>query len=173
MMRMMRRFQAWRTAERGFTTATIAILMMPVLIGAMGYSFDNARLIYAKQFLQGRADLAAQAALTTAGVFGSTIRLDSTAVQTVGASDYCNNTAMKRPQLLSGSCNAKVTIVGSMLSVDQLCAMPAFPGASYARYGVTLNASETIPTMFMQIVGIQQFDLSNITSTSLIRGRNC
>lgn len=56
--------RAWQQAERGFSAAAILLLAMPLLLGAFGYGFDSIRLSYIKTYLQGRADLAVQTAVT-------------------------------------------------------------------------------------------------------------
>lgn len=54
----------WQHAEGGFSAAAILILALPLLLGAFGYGFDSLRLSYLKTYLQGRADLAVQTAVT-------------------------------------------------------------------------------------------------------------
>jgi hypothetical protein len=164
------RIQSWRSAERGFSSAAIFILALPLLVGAMGYGFDNSRFLYVKTYLQGRADLATQAALSNVGMSGSQILIDGSALQT--ASDlYCANTASKRGSsgMLSNSCQPSVFVVGSPLNNSQFCTrLSASSG-----YGLQLVTQEHVPTVFMKLIGIHELVISQLKSQALLRARSC
>lgn len=91
------------TMERGFSTAAIFILMLPLLLGAFGYAFDSLRVTYTKRYLQGRLDLATQAGAavsytTQDGLIrlGDPDQLRGESAIAQAYAVYAQNTALKR-----------------------------------------------------------------------------
>lgn len=170
-------------SDRGFSTAAVFILALPLLVGAFGLGVDTVRLVYIQNYLQGRADLATQSAVTTSYTNTSN-RLVYLGAKSDGGTGqvsldralavYKSNTLAKRNNgflsPLTGS-NGSPAIVtfGSPRTAAQLC-LPASDPRS--QYGVTLTVGEKIPTTFLKILNIQSMDIT-IKSTALVRGRNC
>lgn len=62
MVRLTRAAREWRLYERGISSIAVFILAFPVFILAFGIGVDVIRLGYAKRIVQGRLDVAVQAA---------------------------------------------------------------------------------------------------------------
>jgi uncharacterized membrane protein len=170
MNRVRDRFKAWRLGERGLSSAAIFILALPLLCGAMGYSIDMTRVIFVKKYVQDRADLAVQGAISEVDVTGGTINITNVATN-AAVTLYCNNTASKRMVhgMLSGACVASANVDGAPISSTAFCANLV----TGTRYGIALQAVETVPMTFLKLVGINEYKLTNIKSTAYLRARNC
>ncbi len=177
-------FHRWRKKESGFSTAALVIIGMPLLVGAFGLGFDSVRAVYIKEYLQGRADLATQAAVaisyTNPGdqkIYLGTPTLGTSVSTSTANSLYIQNTVTKRQTSLTASGflaprsstygNPSTVVIGQPLMRSQICLPP-----TTIDYGVTMTVKEQVPTTFLRIIGIQSLDL-NVTSTSIVRGRNC
>lgn len=196
---MWKRIQAWRMQESGIAIGALAILMMPVFIGAFGYGVDSARAIYAKEVIQGRLDLAVQAATTAppgAKVLANgNFLLDPTLAPQTAKTLYKTNTASLRPHLLlcaagvvaptsstapttmDQKCSGYARVVGTQITYAEansglLCTSNLNQDAT-RRYGVAYVVYESVPTMFMRIVGTQSMPLGRVRAESLVRAANC
>jgi hypothetical protein len=168
---MLRGIRQWRLAERGFSNAVVMILAMPLIMGMMGYVFDNGRLVYLTQVVQSRAEGAVQSAVNRAETNPQTSYVTLVNAPAAARTIYCTNTANMRPVNLSSGCNPAITQIGAgSITAAQLC-VPIT--ATSVKYGLRLTAQETIPTMFMHIIGIKTFTLTNVSADALLRGRNC
>ncbi len=194
---MIQRIRNWRRAEQGMSGAALLILSLPLIIGVFGFGFDVLRLNYAHRFAQGRLDLATQdAAATTYTAEDGSIRLGSPnnpdEWREVAYNSYAGNTENKRG---SGNtayllkCNtASVTgdeLGGECSGVATIVRPESWPddnppiGFDFCNrvstgdvYGVHYDVEETVPTVFMRILGINQFTFT-ASSEALIRQRNC
>lgn len=156
--------------ERGFSNALLMIVAMPVVLGALGFAFDTARLTYVAETLQSRAELAVQSATNMASTSVTGLVTFDTDAATAAQTIYCSNTAAARGTMLAGTCQASVSTVGAPVTVAQMCSASA---AGAPRYGLTIVARETVPTVFLRILGVRTVELSNVTGTALLRARNC
>lgn len=178
------------------------ILLLPLIIGVFGYGFDSLRLLYVKNLVQVRADAATQAGValnyTTVidgeerVVLGSPVDVEAGETAMVQAYDnYGINTTLMRPpnsniltcsgvpltihpnastlNPTSEACAQATAIIGTPISNSDLCSRRTVA----AEYGVQLRVNETVDTVFLRILGKNQFHLTNITSSSLVRGANC
>lgn len=179
----MTRVRNWLKGERGFSTAAVFIIALPLLVGVFGLAFDSVRLVYIKSYLQGRADLATQSAVNTSYTNPANRLIylgrpsdGGTGQSSINVADsfYAQNTASKRGTggFLSstGTYGQPTTaLFGAPLTPAQLCLPPATSGT---KYGVTMTVQENVPTTFLKILGISSMPVS-IESTALVRGRNC
>lgn len=164
------RVRQWKLAERGFSTAAIAIIALPLLMMALGVGFDIARLNFIRNMTQSHADLSAQSAVNLAYTSSDgKLQLTSNALPEAKKL-YCDNTGQLRPGMLSGSCNPTSSQEGGPLDVNQFCSPLNI--TSPTRYGLKLEATETVIPVFMKVAGIKQFDMK-ITTTALLRARTC
>lgn len=174
----------WRKKEHGFAIAVLFVVLMPVMVGMVGYSLDFGRYNVLRSTIQNRADLATQAALTlaetqvviTGGVSEGRIII-SPATLTEAKRIYCANTAAYRTQgiLADASCNVSYRIVAlngasitNGVSLAQLCDPKLGP-----RYGVEMTIDERIDTTFLGIIGIDTMAIQNMKSEALFRPGNC
>lgn len=187
----MNKFREWRWAERGASSAALVILSLPLIIGVFGFGFDTLRLNYIQRYAQGRVDLATQAAAaTTYTDTNGAIRLGSPSDpyewETVAYDSYARNTSDKRGSgntasmfqcstesvtggSSSGDCAGVASVVGTEPPVGfDFCNTIS----SGDVYGVRYDVVETVPTVFLRIIGIQDFTFS-VSSETLIRQRNC
>lgn len=166
-MRWFRRLLASRN-ESGFATAALFMVMLPVAVSMIGFSFDFARIAYIKSDLQGNADLAVQAASNIGYSDGGRIVLGKPGQPNFSVNEaaaiYCENANHRND---CGSIT-RVFTVGSPVTIAQLCS----PVSSGETYGLRLIATETIDTVFLRIVGVPTFTLE-IDSTALVRPRSC
>lgn len=186
----MNKLREWRWAERGASSAALIILSMPLMIGAFGFGFDVLRFNYVQRYAQGRVDLATQAAAaTTYTDVDGAIRLgsqwDPYEWETVAYDSYARNTEDKRGDAESVAmfhcpvesvtggfgeeCAGIATIVGTEPPIgfnfcDQV--------RSGDVYGVRYEVTETVPNVFLRIIGIPDFTFT-VGSETLIRQRNC
>lgn len=181
---MFRAFNAWRRQEFGFSIGVMFLLGMPVLIGGFGLAFDTARVVYVKSYLQGRADIAVQAAVGQAYSSGGKITLGDPSKGgalvslATARSVYLANTESKRLNddstvgfLTSphGSYGVPIaTVVGKPLLPSQLCTAPT----AGVFYGVKMTVQEQVPSAFLQILGIKNLNVK-IVSQGLVHGKNC
>lgn len=180
----MKWFQRWRKGEQGFAIAVLFVVLMPVMVGMVGYSLDFGRYNVLRSTLQNRADLATQAALTLAqtkvvnagGAFQGRIIITPETL-TEAKRVYCANTAAYRAQgiLVDGSCNVSYRIIAlngasqvNGISMAKLCDPKNGP-----RYGIELTINEKIDTTFLGIIGIPTMAVSNMKSEALYRPGNC
>ena len=182
---MFRKFNSWFKSEKGFSTAAIFILGVPLLVGAFGLAFDSVRLVYIQQYIQGRADLATQAAVNVAYTNATDKKVylgnpvGGEAASTVTATTlYDTNTSSKRRAnggydgfLVSagGDYGTPVAeVIGEPLTGAQLCNQTDLT----PKYGVKMVVKEQIPATFLNIIGIHSFDM-DIVSSSWVRGKTC
>lgn len=154
--------------ESGFATAALFMLMMPVSVAMIGFSFDFARIAYIKTGLEGNANLAVQSAANIGFAENGRIVLGKPGQrdysERLAKTIYCENTN------ISGSCDSRVRTftVGRPVSIADLCS----PIGGGNTYGVRLIATETYDTVFMGLIGVPTFTLE-IDSTALVRPRSC
>lgn len=157
-----------QNSEEGFASATLSIIIVPLVVAMLGFSFDFARIAYIKNDLEGNANLAVQSASNIGFLDGGRIVMgrpgDSNYSAEQAVAIYCANANHR------GNCGsiANARIVGSPLPDAELCS-PISGGSSY---GLNLRATENIETIFLRIVGIPEFVL-DIESTALVRPGNC
>lgn len=165
---MYKYFQSLRNNESGFTTAALFMILMPLAVAMIGFSFDFARIAYIKSDLQGNADLAVQSASNIGYLDNGRIVLGRPGDTRYSAEQaeaiYCANSNHRNdcPSITN------VRVVGSPLTLAELCS----PIAAGQSYGLRLLAVETIDTVFLKILGIPTFTL-DIESTALVRPRTC
>ena len=180
----MKSIRTWLRAERGFGTAGMFILMLPVIVGIFGYGFESARAVWLKNYIQGRADMATFTATTHSTVTTSgKIVFKADAVPTA-YSEYLANTDTKRSDGLlicsgssvtngtlgpSGSCFGKAWIVAPAKGSPSFCGT----NSSANRYGIHYRLEEQVPATFLHIVGIQTLTLPVIDSETLLRAKDC
>jgi hypothetical protein len=174
----------WRKKEQGLAIAVLFVVLMPVMVGMVGYAIDFGRYNVLRSTLQNRADLATQASLTLAetqivsasGVNQGRIIITPTTL-TEAKRIYCANTADYRTRgiLADGACNVSYRIIAlngasaaTGVPVAQLCDPKAGP-----RYGIEMVISERINTTFLGIIGIETMAIQNLTSEALFRPGNC
>lgn len=180
----MKWFTRWRKSEKGFAIAVLFVVLMPVMVGMVGYSLDFGRYNVLRSTLQNRADLATQAALTLAettvvntpsGTQGRILITPSTLTEAKRV--YCANTAAYRSQgiLADGACNVSYSIIAlngasqaTGVSMAQLCDPKNGP-----RYGIEITVNERIDTTFLGVIGIPTMAVSNMKSEALYRPGNC
>lgn len=161
-------FKKLRSNESGFTTAALFMVLMPLAVAMIGFSFDFARIAYIKSDLQGNADLAVQSASNIGYLDNGRIILGRPGNTGYSAEQaeaiYCANSNHRSncPSITS------VRVVGTPLTLAELCS----PVAAGQSYGLRLLAVEDIDTVFLKILGIPQFTL-DIESTALVRPRTC
>lgn len=174
----------WRKDEQGFAIAVLFVVLMPVMVGMVGYSLDFGRYNVLRSTIQNRADLATQAALTLAetqvvGVGGAPQGriIITPATLTEAKRIYCVNTAAYRTQgiLADASCNVSYRIVAlngasaaNGVSMSKLCDPKTGP-----RYGIEMTINERIDTTFLGIIGIDTMAIENLKSEALFRPGNC
>lgn len=155
--------------EAGFATAALTMLLFPLAVAMIGFSFDFARIAYIRSDLQGNADLAVQSAsnigyLDSNGriVMGQPGNSGYSAEQAVDI--YCANANHRT------DCDSITTanIVGSPLPLEDLCS----PVAAGNSYGLRIFAVEEIDTVFLGLIGIPTFTL-DIESIALVRSGTC
>lgn len=174
----------WRKEERGFAIAVFFVVMMPIMVGMVGYSIDFGRYNVLRSTLQNRADLATQAALTLAetrvigaagGPQGRIIITPDTLTEAKRI--YCANTAAYRSSgiLADGGCEVTQRIVAlngasatNGVTLSQLCDPRNGP-----RYGIEMTINERIDTTFLGIIGIPTMAVTNLKSEALFRPGNC
>lgn len=181
---MLKKISSWFKKEKGYSTAAIFILGLPLLVGSFGLAFDSVRLVYIQQYLQGRADLATEAAVNVAYTNPTDKKIylgnpTGGSAVSLATSDflYSTNTATKRRAAgaYDGFLNAKTgtygkttsAVIGTPLPIAMLC-----DTSGAQKYGVKLDVTEQIPATFLNIIGIHSFDMK-ITSTSWVRGKTC
>lgn len=195
---MFTKFRTWRLAEKGVSTAALLILSLPLMLGAFGFGFDALRLSYAKRYAQGRLDLATQsaAAVTYTAPDGSIklgISSNPDAWKAEAYRSYTSNTDKMRQgapnthqffQCTSGdatngligtTCGGLAEVIGSAPPVGfDFCQNTKYanPIATRPTYGVRYTVKETVPTMFMRILGVNEMTFT-ISSETLLRQRNC
>lgn len=164
--------------------AVFFVVLMPVMVGMVGYSLDFGRYNVLRSTLQNRADLATQAALTLAetrvvgsgaGVEGRIIITPETLTEAKRI--YCANTAAYRTSgvLVDSTCNVSYNIVAlkgasiaNGVSAAKLCDVKNGP-----RYGIEMTLNERIDTTFLGIIGIDTMAIENLKSEALFRPGNC
>lgn len=165
---MWRRLLNARKNERGFATAALFMVLMPLAVSMIGFSFDFARIAYIRSDLQGNADLAVQSASNIGYLDNGRIVLGRPGDPGYSAAQaeaiYCANANHRND---CGSIT-NVRVIGNPLTLAELCS----PVAAGQSYGLRLLAVETIDTVFLRIVGIPQFTL-DIESVAMVRPRTC
>lgn len=194
-MRIRPSIAQWRDEERGMSSVALFILALPLLLLAFGYGFDSLRLVFIKESLQGRLNLAAQAGVsvtytqpTTTGdvvTLGSPGELDGNAARQRAWNSYRLNTEGMRSngRILMCSqpawnveptngepCAGTVTVLGQPLSSSQLCAPLSVPSN---QYGLKYTVNEEVRSAFLSMFGIASHELHNLTATALVRARSC
>jgi Putative Flp pilus-assembly TadE/G-like len=177
----------WLKQERGASTAALFIIAMPIIVGMFGIAFDTTRLLYARNLIQNQVDLAVQSAINMTYNDPADLKvhfMDSAplTLQTL----YTSNMASKRGDGTSASLIgpigasgvsqstpyitgvAAVEVIGAPLTNAQLC-----DGYKGSKYGIKATVSEQVPATFMKILGVQQFTLTNISSTAYVRAAGC
>jgi hypothetical protein len=157
-----------RTSEDGFASAALSIVIVPLVVAMIGFSFDFARIAYIKNDLEGNANLAVQSASNIGYLDNGRIVMgrpgDSNYSAEQAVAIYCANATH------NSNCGSitSARVVGSPLSDSDLCS----PVAGGQSYGLRLQATETIETIFLRIVGVPEFVL-DIESTALVRPGTC
>lgn len=179
---MWKLFRRWRLAERGFSTAALTILAMPLILGAIGYAFDTARISFIRQKLNGFAQMSAQGAINQA-TMNTSGQLIVTNLGSTMSSIYCANTAYLRPDVLTSACSITPSQFGSALSNTDYC-LSAWtkvspttwvPNSSYRDYGIKMVTKETTDTAFLKLLGpsLKTITITNIEGIAILRARNC
>jgi hypothetical protein len=182
---MLRSFRHWRLAERGFATAAMFIMSLPLIVGAFGFGFDYARAVYIKAYIQNRATMAVQTAVATNAItdVNGISTLDVASTETMVYTNYLMNTDSKRQDgtlrcstgSVSGypldACTGIATVQGVPMSLADYCKKLSTPG--FIPYGVHYEVSEVINTTFLKIIGIKQMTLHKISASALVRSGNC
>lgn len=189
----LRRFRSWKGAERGASAIAIFILTLPLLIALFGFAFDTIRLVYARNYIQGRLDLAVgtASAETFTNYLGGT-RLGMPGGEEIAAdladAYYVANTRAKRstgnnqPAMLmcpednllfdgTAECSANFSIVytnGRPSQGFDFCADPS----TGELYGVEGRVTERIHPVFLSLVGLDDYVVT-LRSTAPLRGGNC
>lgn len=155
-------------SENGFASAALSIILVPLVVSMIGFSFDFARIAYIKNDLEGNANLAVQSASNIGYLDNGRIVMgrpgDSNYSAEQAVAIYCAN-ANHRSDCRSIT---SARIIGSPLSDADLC-RPVSTGQSY---GLRLQATENIDTIFLRIIGVPEFVL-DIESTALVRPGTC
>ena len=195
-------FNEWRDEEQGMSSVAMFILALPLLIIAFGYGFDSLRLVFIKESLLDKLTLATQAGvsvnyvaangLVTLGAPEDGGQLDAASSRIRAYDVYTLNTATMRStgQILTCStpqynvqptpnekCAGMVTVIGSPLTVPQTCAPLSDNHGSAINdnmYGIKYVVNENVKMSFLPIFKVKDSaDLQNLTSTSLVRARDC
>lgn len=177
-MTVLSRLRSWWQAERGFSTAGLFIIALPILVGAFGYGFDSARAVFVKEHVQGRADMATATAASVAVAFSSTgqVSLPSTAVRNAVYTSYTDNTAAWRTDGLLMCSKASVSGVSSTTGCSGVATITGSAGTGIActvKYGVQYTVREKIPSTFLRVVGVTELTLPAVTAKAAVRARNC
>lgn len=175
----------WWEAERGISSIMIVILGMPLIVGVFGFGLDSARLALVHRQLQTVSDLAVFSAVNEASAVGSDGRYtldDRRAIADVYLM-YTSNTAILRGPSKSlncseasvqngasgGACAGRARVFGTPLTQAQLCTA----AGSGAKYGIRYSVNEKMNTTFMQIFGIDTWQIPQVNSDAVIRAKNC
>lgn len=177
-------FKRWRKAEQGMAVTVFFVLLMPVMVGMVGYSIDFGRYNVLRSMMQNRADLATQASLTLAesrsiNAGGPTQGRIIITPQTLTEAKrlYCANTAGYRREGVLADSNCEITMriiamngatVANGASAASLC-----DPINGARYGIEVTLNERIDTTFLGIIGIDTMAVTNLKSEALFRPGNC
>lgn len=179
----------WRLAERGTSSIAVFILMLPLIVGIFGFGLDIMRWTYAKNYAQGRLNLALETAMTYryTNATGNTVLGEPgfpDQVQIAGETYYQINTSDKRNV---GNGGLLTCAEADMLySPDESCALTVtlartFAGQTYdfcadpgaVNYvGVEGTAVESIDTLFLRMFGINDLTFT-VNSYVPLRGGNC
>lgn len=184
------RIREWRIAERGTSSIALFILMLPLIVGIFGFGFDIVRWSYAKNYAQGRMNMAIETAMTYryTNANGNTALGQpgyADAVTVLGETYYQINTAHSRDSgdggllscadadmLYSPTEECELTISLSGLTVAgqnyDFCAEPG----SDDYVGVRGQATETINTVFLKLFGVDSLTFT-VRSFIPLRDGNC
>jgi hypothetical protein len=153
--------------EQGFASAILLIALIPIVFAMVGFSFDFARAGYIKSQLTGAADTALQTTANIGYIDNGRINIgkpnDSGYAQRESIKLYCTN----GPRFGNCGDTTTISIIGSPLSLSDLCRP-----LSAVRYGISLRSIETIPTIFLGIIGQDTITLV-IESAAMVRPRTC
>lgn len=163
----MRRFRKKLANEKGFSSAVLMLALIPVVFSMVGFAFDFSRIGYIRSQLLGAADTALQSTANMGYIDNGRVRMgrpgDPGYSQREAARLYCAN----GPHFGDCASNTRVSVVGAPLTLAELC-----QPLGVRRYGLQLNATETIPTVFLGIIGQDTVTLEIETSAS-VRPRSC
>jgi hypothetical protein len=163
----MREFRKKLKDEKGFATAVLAIALLPIVFAMVGFAFDFARAGYIRSQLLGSADTALQSTTNMGYIDNGQVRMgrpgDPGYSQREAARLYCAN----GPHFGDCAGDTIVAVVGTPLTLAELC-----QPLGVRRYGLSLRATETIPTIFLGIIGQSTITLEIDTSAS-VRPRSC
>jgi hypothetical protein len=153
--------------DKGFATAVLTIALLPIVFAMVGFAFDFSRASYIRSQLLSSADTALQTTVNVGYIDNGRVRIgqpgDSGYSQREAVRIYCAN----GPHF--GNCGAttRVSVVGRPLSLTELCRP-----LNTIRYGLELRSVETIPTIFLRIIGQDTITLE-IETTAMLRPRSC
>jgi hypothetical protein len=163
----MLKFRKKLADEKGFATAVLMLALIPVVFSMVGFAFDFARIGYIRSQLLGSADTALQSTTNMGYIDNGRVRMgrpgDPGYSQREAARLYCAN----GPHFGNCAANTRVSVVGSPLPLSELC-----QPLGVRRYGLELRATETVPTVFLGIIGQDTITLVIETSAS-VRPRSC
>lgn len=153
--------------EKGFATAILVIALLPIVFAMVGFAFDFSRAGYIRSQLLSSADTAIQTTANVGYIDNGRVRLgqpgDPGYSQREAIRIYCAN----GPHFGNCAGNTRVSVIGTPLTLDQLC-----QPLNNIRYGLELRAVETIPTVFLKIIGQDTITLE-IETSAMIRPRSC
>lgn len=163
----MQKFRQKLSNERGFATAVLMIALIPIVFSMVGFAFDFARIGYIRSQLLGSADTALQSTTNMGYIDNGRVRMgrpgDPGYSQREAARLYCAN----GPHFGNCADNVNVSVVGTPLTLAELC-----QPLGVTRYGLQLRATETVPTIFLGIIGQDTITLE-IDTTASVRPRSC
>lgn len=161
------KFRRKLSNERGFATAVLTLALIPIVFAMVGFAFDFARMGYIRSQLLGSADTALQSTTNMGYIDNGRVRMgrpgDPGYSQREAARLYCAN----GPHFGDCASNVRVSVVGGPLTLGELC-----QPLNARRYGLQLRATETVPTIFLGIIGQDTVTLEIETSAS-VRPRSC
>lgn len=153
--------------DKGFATAVLTIALLPIVFAMVGFAFDFSRAGYIRSQLLSSADTAIQTTANIGYIDNGRVRIgqpgDPGYSQREAIRIYCAN----GPHFGDCAGNTRVSIVGRPLSLTELCRP-----LNDIRYGLELRATETIPTIFLRIIGQETITLE-IETTAMVRPRSC
>lgn len=153
--------------EKGFATAVLTIALLPIVFAMVGFAFDFSRAGYIRSQLYSSADTALQTTANIGYIDNGRVRIgrpgDSGYSQREAIRIYCAN----GPHFGDCAGNTRVSVIGNPLALNDLCRP-----LNAVRYGLELRATETIPTVFLRIIGQDTITLE-IETTAMVRPRSC
>lgn len=153
--------------DKGFATAVLTIALLPIVFAMVGFAFDFSRAGYIRSQLLSSADTAIQTTANIGYIDNGRVRIgqpgDPGYSQREAVRIYCAN----GPHFGDCGGNTRVSIVGTPLALADLCRP-----LNDIRYGLELRATETIPTIFLRIIGQETITLE-IETTAMVRPRSC